>query len=285
MPTVYKLFTGILTATLSEAAERAGILSETQEGFRKGRSTQRQILWYQMVLEDAHRTPQPLRLLYIDLANAYTSVPHNKLLEVLRGQGIPEDFLTAIDHLYGEREGQKPSTTVRTPCGDTERISCDRGLLQGDPVSPVLFNLFLQPLLDWLEAGGAGYQPGLCPRGAREPGHGVGAFADDLILVAHSGKDMQAQAAKVDEFLTWAGMASNNGKCAYTGWAPEWETTSAPAPEKFRQMLAAEADEVRITEGENTQRIPSIGPDEPYRYLGAEIRADLRTDSELDTAL
>ena len=64
-----------------------------------------------MVLEDAHESNQPIRMLFIDFANAFCSVPHDKLIESLRGQGIPEDFLTVIDGMYGERDGLKPTTT------------------------------------------------------------------------------------------------------------------------------------------------------------------------------
>ncbi|NXS50874.1 PO21 protein, partial [Balaeniceps rex] len=53
------------------------------------------------------------------------------------------------------------------------------GVKQGDPMSPILFNLSVDPLLCKLEQEGSGYQHGLKTVTTM-------AFADDLVLLSGS---------------------------------------------------------------------------------------------------
>jgi hypothetical protein len=51
-------------------------------------------------------------------------------------------------------------TTLLTAHGPTTPVPVNRGTLQGDTPSPVLFLLYIEPLLRWLHSGGRGYQYG-----------------------------------------------------------------------------------------------------------------------------
>ncbi|MGL4350991.1 MAG: reverse transcriptase domain-containing protein, partial [Plesiomonas shigelloides] len=66
-------------------------------------------------------------------------------------------------------------TRVRIGGGDTPTIALRVGVKQGDPLSPLLFNVAMDPLIHEIERGGNGYRFG---------GHSVTslAFADDLVL-------------------------------------------------------------------------------------------------------
>ena len=49
-------------------------------------------------------------------------------------------------------------TYCMTPHGNTPTISMHRGTLQGDTLSPFLFTIFMEPLLEWLSIGSQGYK-------------------------------------------------------------------------------------------------------------------------------
>ncbi|NWV44553.1 PO21 protein, partial [Grantiella picta] len=73
------------------------------------------------------------------------------------------------------------------------------GVKQGDPVSPVLFNLALNPLLCKLEHRGRGFhQAGLRIMAM--------AFADDLVLLSDSWEGMDSNIKILEAFCKLTGL-------------------------------------------------------------------------------
>jgi hypothetical protein len=72
-----------------------------------------------------------------------------KTLEFLK---LPEDFINIITNLY-----IGATTEFVTPHGHTHPIGIRRGTQQGDPLSPLVFDLRIEPLIRWLNASQQGY--------------------------------------------------------------------------------------------------------------------------------
>ena len=92
-----------------------------------------------------------------------------------------------------------------------------RGTVQGDPLSPLLFIIAIDPLLRWLEKGNRGYKMQTC----NEVIHSL-AYADDLAVLASNMGDLHVQARKVQAYCKWAGFEVNvntvrKDKTAWTG--------------------------------------------------------------------
>ena len=94
--------------------------------------------------------------------------------------------------------------------------------MQGDIPSPILFLIFIEPLLRWLQSGGRGYRH-KCLINTPEDGHTTSnlAYADDLAAMTNSIADMKVQAQKVQAFVAWSGMGKLQEMChhRHTIWA------------------------------------------------------------------
>ena len=70
-------------------------LPDIQAGFRKGRGTRDQITNIHWIIEKAREVQKNIYFCFIDYANAFDCVDHNKLWKILREMGIP-DHLTCL---------------------------------------------------------------------------------------------------------------------------------------------------------------------------------------------
>ena len=191
--TVYKLWTATIAYSIYNYAEKYNILSKANAGFRQLTATTDKITLIQMMLEDARLFQNDIFLLLVDFSNAFNTVDHDKLLVILYHLGIPKDAIEVVKDLYTD-----VTTSIKTVYGPTEPIKVDRGSIQGDSLSPLIFILYLEPLLRWLQNGGKGYKFSCLSREDRET-HRVSnpTFADDLTVATSSAMDLQAQGEKI----------------------------------------------------------------------------------------
>ena len=249
---VYKLWSAVITRCLSAFVEEHDMLSGAQEGFRANRNTVRQLQRLTMMMEDSKLSGQPLYVLYVDFVNAFGSVDHKILTNTMARQHYPQDIIDIIEDLYNESVMR-----VRTPLGVTRELrNLGRGTVQGDPLSPLLFIIAIDPLLRWLQAGNRGYR-------MRTSSAEIAAlaYADDLAVTAGSMAHMRDQARKIEAFCTWAGLEVNvdrqrKNKTAWTGPA---HTTRG--------------DGALVLLGQEVPRLKDV---EPYIYLGLHVSLNLK---------
>ena len=73
---------------------------------------------------------------FANYAKAFDCVDHNKLWEILKEMGIPDQLTCLLRNLYPGQEA-----TVRTGHGTTDWFQIGKGVPQGYILSPCLFNL------------------------------------------------------------------------------------------------------------------------------------------------
>ena len=137
-PSLSRLYNKILARRLDKFILANNIVdTSTQKGFISGkRGCIEHTFWLQTLCE------KNAFISLVDLKNAYGSVPHKLLFHVLKQFGLPGKFRNYISLLYASL-----STRFRTPQGLTKPVLCYRGLFQGDTLSPLLFLLCLEPVL------------------------------------------------------------------------------------------------------------------------------------------
>ena len=79
---------------------------------------------------------------FIDYAKGFDCVDHRKLWKILKEMGIPDHLTCLLRNLYADQEA-----TVRTGHGTTDWFQIGKGVHQGCILSPCLFNLYAECIM------------------------------------------------------------------------------------------------------------------------------------------
>ena len=88
-------------------------------------------------MEKAREFQKHMYFCFIDYAEVFDYVDHNKLWKILKEMGIPDHLTCLLRNLYTEQEA-----TVRTGDGTTDWLQIGKGVPQGCMLSSFLFNLY-----------------------------------------------------------------------------------------------------------------------------------------------
>jgi len=139
LPTAYKLFANIIRNRLNEHMEDEMV--EEQCGFRKGRSCIDAIFTVQQIMEKRREHNLPLFLLFIDYEKAYDNISRSKLWEMMDNK-IPNYLLNTIKCIY-----RNIKVRIKFNDGISEPIYINKGVRQGCGLSPVLFNIYINKII------------------------------------------------------------------------------------------------------------------------------------------
>ena len=242
--TDYKLLASVLALRLAAVAD--AILWPTQTGFMRGRHIGANVLLVQMAV----RSFDEGCLLFLDQEKAYDRVDWSFLRGALRAHGFGPFFCEAVDTLY-----QGARSLVSVNGWDSPSFALQRSVRQGDPLSPLLFNV-----VDNILAAAIMTDPafrglpvaGICPKLA------LSQYADDKTFFVRSAADMAA----LDQWLQLYCRASG----ARINWAKSEGMWLAPRGRRF--VLPA-----------SMSRLRWCAPGATITHLGVPIGLD-----ELDAA-
>ena len=135
-----KVMLKILQVRLQQYMNRE--LPDVQARFRKGRKTRDQIANIRWIIKKAREFQKNIYFCFIDYANAFDCVDHNKLWKILKELGIPDHLTCLLRNLYSGQEA-----TVRTGHGTTDWFQVGKRVHQGYILSPYLFNLHAEYIM------------------------------------------------------------------------------------------------------------------------------------------
>ncbi|KAI3360580.1 hypothetical protein L3Q82_002449 [Scortum barcoo] len=175
-------------------------IQEEQCGFRPGRGTLDQLYTLHRVLEGLWEFAQPVHMCFVDLEKAFDRVPHGILWGCSASMGSGEPLLRAVRSLYDRSR----SLVIRIAGSKSDLFPVHVGLRQGCPLSPVLFIIFM----DRISRRSQG------PEGVRFGNHRISSllFADDVVLMASSGQDLQHVLERFAAECEAAGMRISTSK-------------------------------------------------------------------------
>ena len=132
------------------------------------------------IIRNRKRQKLPTYACFVDISQAFDSIKHNLLWFKLVHHGVRGKFYHILRSLYSSIE-----CSVRVPgLGNTDWFSVLCGVRQGDNLSPTLFALYVNDLIQEIKGLNAGIQ-------IDEHNISVLAYADDLVLIANTEQDLQ----------------------------------------------------------------------------------------------
>ena len=208
----------ILQARLQQYMNRE--LPDVQAGFRKGRGTRDQIANIHWITEKARELQKNTNFCFIDFAKVFDCADHNKLWKILREMGIPDHLTCLLRNLCAIQEA-----TVRTGHGTVDWFQIGKGGCQGCMLSPCLFNLYIEHIIQ--NAGLDEAQAGI--KTAERNTNDL-RYAEDTIFMAESEEELKSLLMEVKEKSEKAGLKLNIQKTnimasgPITSWQIDGET-------------------------------------------------------------
>ncbi|XP_071579341.1 uncharacterized protein [Temnothorax nylanderi] len=202
MPSLYKVYTAILAERLREETEEKGIVPQNQTGFRRGMGTINNIyVLNYLVNRRLEKKGGKLIVCFVDLKAAFDSVDRGVLIKAMRERGVREGLVRRTEELLSETKSR-----VRVRDGMGEEFWTGRGVRQGCPLSPLLFNVLLA---DMEQEMGKVKWGGVVLGGRRVY---TLAYADDIVLLAEDEDQMRSMLERMEGYLSRKRLELNVGK-------------------------------------------------------------------------
>lgn len=192
--TVYKILMAILADRMLHFALKNDIISEEQKGFCPVSGCFDHPALLMNIIENFKQNEGRMYILFVDFFNAYGSVDHRRLLQVLEACHISHKIVQFIKNTLDES-----TYRIHTGFGPTDPIMMLTGLKQGDPAAPVLFILFLEVLIRMVKKHCVGYEFKY-PFKHEVPNSSSQEFADDMVFTISSEKEVMTILDILEEF-------------------------------------------------------------------------------------
>ena len=255
--TSYKLYTAIIARRIASWATATSSFSVSQKGFLAYDGCSEHNFLLRSMLTDSRRQKRNLLLTWLDIREAFPSVPHHLMLFLMERLGLSGTTLRVVQDIY-----TGASMAVRTGKDSyTTNIPQCRGIRQGCPLSPILFNIVLEGLLRYLATSQAGYLIGNAKVNAL-------AYADDVCVAAATKEEMQDLLDRCAAFGVWTGFRFNTRKCGSLCMVNQ--TPRIYVDDLFQPRLGEEV-------------IPAMKWGDRYRYLGCPTGAFRTKEQDLNT--
>jgi retron-type reverse transcriptase len=191
-----KIFEKIICLQITDYLDQHALLSNVQHGFRKGLSCETALLRLSNLLFTARRNKQYISIATIDYTKAFDCINFDCLLQALKKCGFSDNVNQWFSsYLHGRSQRVKYYNSF------SAALPISSGVPQGSVASPLLFNIFINPLLQLLSADNAV------------------AYADDITLIAYGASNeaaCQALQSQLNIVSNWShanGLTISPSKC------------------------------------------------------------------------
>ncbi|CAG9088762.1 unnamed protein product [Plutella xylostella] len=195
---VYKLFSRVITNRLEQRLD--DFQPPEQAGFRKGYSTIDHIHTLRQVIQKTEEYNLPLCLAFVDYEKAFDSIELWAMLQSLQRCHIDYRYIEVLRCMYNAA-----TMSVRLHEHSTKPIQLQRGVRQGDVISPKLFTCALEDvfkLVEWKRLG------------INVNGEYIShlRFADDIVIMAETLEEFGEMLTDLNDASKQVGLKMNMDK-------------------------------------------------------------------------
>ena len=201
------------------------------------------------IINKARTKQRSLIITLLDLKNAFGEVHHNLIYEVLDYHYIPDHVKNLIRSLYTDFQ-----TSIITEEFSTPFITVGRGVLQGDCLSPLLFNMTFNTFIQHIKSHKyrqLGFWNTIENGITLNPLHWF-QFADDAAVISGGEKENQILLNRFTIWCRWSDMIIRVDKCSTFGIKKQLTKSIQYLPKLFV----------------NNCLVPRVEIGESFRYLG-----------------
>uniref|UniRef100_A0A8C7YCS3 ribonuclease H n=1 Tax=Oryzias sinensis TaxID=183150 RepID=A0A8C7YCS3_9TELE len=202
------------------------------------------------VLRHSHSEVKDLALGIVDLSKAFDSVCHQSLIRSAAAFGAPVPLLNYLENTYSSASVSFNGTIIHP----------ERGVRQGDPLSPLLFIMSLDEALNSIETVGFNTPSGQIKHIA---------YADDLLIFCNNSIELQSSLNSLTQSLRSSGLCIN----------PDKSRSLCIRSSSKPSMTILESKSVSVS----GMDLPPIDVDDQFQYLGigfdwkGKVSADSKT--------
>lgn len=230
-------------------------IDERQRAFRDTDGCNDNIFILDMVLRYQYHARKEVFIASTDIAKAFDSVSFEALQTVMVNKGIPAPMIKYIMNMY-----KNSTTQIEYGGWVSDPINPTCGVKQGDPMSPVLFNLIIDEMIKYQDN-----DIGVCIGNMQV---NIMAFADDLILIASTQRGLQHLIDQTTKYLYNTGLEMNASKCC-----------SIAIKSLAKQKLAFISDRTKFSI--MGKAIPVLSRADQMTYLGVPFSPEGRLTSNV----
>ena len=244
--TPLKIFTSCLRDSMFAFLSVNGYIEHRiQKGFMpKLSGTYEHTAQMSHIINKARIKQRSVVITLLDLKNAFGEVHHNLIPAVLKYHHIPHHIQQLINGLYSDFYTSIVSQHFTTPF-----IKVSRGVLQGDSLSPLTFNLCFNTFIRYIAA--QKFQQLGFSLNYIYPIHWF-QFADDAAVITGLENENQILLNHFTRWCNWAGMIIRVDKCLTFGIKK-----AATSSIQYLPKLIL-----------NNSLVPTVGKNMPFKYLG-----------------
>ena len=196
----YKLYSSFLNMRLQKYIENNNILSDEQNGFRESRSCEDHLYVMDTVINTNLKNNKSIFACFVDFSKAFDLINRDQLMLQILNKNIDGKFYWSLKSLYSST-----SSCLKINGELTNFFDIHNGVRQGDPLSPTLFSLFIDGLIQELKSLNLGVDIGGLILTLL-------AYADDLVLLSYSEENMQKLLDCLTKWCAKWRLSINNAK-------------------------------------------------------------------------
>ena len=202
------------------------------------------------LIREAKKEKKNLVVTWLDIANAYGSIPHSVIISALEAAHVPEPVRNLVASYYSNVNIRFTTNNFTTKW---QRV--EKGIITGCTLSVILFSLSMSWLIDSVKNETKGP---ITSSGQRQANSRL--FMDDITTTTEVVPQTKILLHKISGKLSWAGMEAKAEKC---------------------RSLVIRKGTVQRRELKIDKKVITPIQDKPVKYLGKEYKANLSEKEQI----